>query len=255
MTRFLLIVLTWFVLTASASAQMTLTGAGGTPKPATSGISGWCGLISQSGLQNCWPFDTAHTTTAVATDVVGGENATLANVTLAGAGPGANLNNAGVFNGSSSIGATSLANLPAAAFTLVLWVKAGTTGGRIMANDHTDEDNKGFQIIYSPGSPNNVTGNFGNGATNTNNAANPVPTNTWTMVSFTYDGTTVASYIGSTFVGNVGPMAGPIAAGTNNIAFGYNPAYSGDYFAGSIAGIAIWSRELSSAEISAIAGL
>ena len=50
---------------------------------------------------NCWPFDAAHTTTSVATDVVGGKNATLSNVTLLGSGPTTNLNNAGVFNGIS----------------------------------------------------------------------------------------------------------------------------------------------------------
>jgi hypothetical protein len=74
-------------------------------------VTGWCAAIPQSGLVNCWPFDNTYTTSSLATDPVGGNSATLSNVTLAGSGPtgSPNLNNAGVFNGTNSTGVTSLA--------------------------------------------------------------------------------------------------------------------------------------------------
>ncbi|CAM5998811.1 unnamed protein product [Sphagnum balticum] len=187
--------------------------------------SGWCSLIPQSGLANCWPFDTANTTTATATDVIGGKNAALSNVTLAGSGPSTNLNNAGVFNGTSSIGTTALSNLPATAFSVVIWVYRPSLSGspRAFANDHTDADNNGFQIVV------NDTPDMwiGNGTSHVNvGAYGSLTASTWTMYTWTYNGSTLIGYNGTT-AGDPGTLTGPISAGSNNIAFGYDPAYSG----------------------------
>jgi hypothetical protein len=64
-------------------------GVWGDAKPA-SGVTGWCSKIPQSGLVNCWPFDSTYTTSSTATDPIGGKNATLTNVTLNGSGPSTN---------------------------------------------------------------------------------------------------------------------------------------------------------------------
>jgi concanavalin A-like lectin/glucanase superfamily protein len=215
------------------------------------GGGGWCSLIPQSGLVNCWPFDTANTTTSVATDVTGGKNATLTNVTLNGSGPSTNLNNAGVFNGSSSNGTTTLANVPTAAFSIVTWVKPTVvaTGGRYMANCHTDADNNGIQLENSS----TWVSFFGNGTTFAADSTNTSST-AWAMVTWTYDGTTITSYLGSASQ-NTNTLTGPSTGCATNIAFGFNPAYSGDFFGGLIAGVAIYNRALTSGEVTTINGL
>lgn len=242
----LLLLLSW-----PACAQVPMTGAG-LAKPASGGVSGWCGLIPQSGLVNCWPYDTAHTTSGTATDVIGGKNSTQTNVTLNGSGPSTNLNNAAIFNGTSSRGDTALANLPSPNFSVVMWINTSSAAsGRSMANDHTDNDNKGFQIITNTGSPlmwlgnNTSAGNAGIGA---------VTSATWTMASWTYDGTNIKGYNNTSLITTI-PFTGPVVSGTNNISFGVNPAYNGDWYPGMLAGVAIYNRMLTSGEIATINGL
>src|ERR1700688_377455 len=112
-------------------------------------MSGWASLIPQTGLVAAWPFDTANLTSGTATETVAGANATLTAVTLNGSGPNSLLNNAGIFNGTTSHGDTTLANIPTTLFTITFWVNANASmasGSRIIANDHTDADSKGFQI-------------------------------------------------------------------------------------------------------------
>jgi hypothetical protein len=43
--------------------------------------------------------------------------------------------------------------------------------------------------------------------------------------------------------------------GVANLAFGFNPAYSGDFWAGMMTGVAIWNRALTSGEVASIAAL
>jgi hypothetical protein len=216
------------------------------------GVTGWCSLIPQGGLVNCWPFDSTYTTTSTATDPIGGKNATLTNVTLNGSGPSTNLNNAAVCNGTSSHGDTALSNLPTTAFSLVVWVnRAGAIGNRIMADDHTDSDFKGFQVRDNGGT---VFLDTGNGTTTTATDSNAITTNTWTMLTWTYSGTTVTPYTNTT-AGTAGSFTGPIAAPTNNTSFCFNPAYSGDFYAGKLAGVAIYNRPLTSGEVATINGL
>lgn len=222
--------------------------AGGAAPPA----SGWCGKIPQSGLVNCWPFDTVNTTTSVATDVIGGKNATLSNVTLAGSGPSSNLNNAGVFNGTSSIGATTLANLPTTTFSLVMWINTNTNnGGRAIANDHTDGDDNGFQVITSAGFSSQLY--LGNGSSNVSTNANGLPSDTWTMMSWTWDGTTMTGYSGGSSTSS-STFSGPITAGSGDVTFGSIPGGLA-FYTGQIAGVAIYNRVLTPTEIATINGL
>src|SRR5271155_1678842 len=93
-----------FGVCSPASAQVGALGFPGPGPRVSSGGSGWCGLIPQSGLTNCWPFDTAHTTSSAATDLIAGSNLTLTSITLNGSGPSSNLNNAIDCNGTTSHG-------------------------------------------------------------------------------------------------------------------------------------------------------
>jgi hypothetical protein len=218
-------------------------------------MSGWASLIPQTGLVNAWPFDTANTTTSTATDPIGGSNATLTSVTLNGSGPNALLNNAGVFNGSSSHGDTTAPNLPASAFTVTYWVNADAaiaTGARVMANDHTDADNKGFQILAVT-----VTDwgfDVGNGTTFAAQTAPVTSQSAWHMVTFTWDGTTLASYTDAV-AGGTTTFTGPVGTATNNLSFGFNPAYSGDFCNMMIAGVAIYNRAITGTEVTTIFNL
>jgi hypothetical protein len=216
-------------------------------------MSGWANLIPQTGLTNAWPWDTANTTSSTATDPIGSQNATLTSCTLNGSGPNALLNNAGVFNGTSSHGDTA-ANIALSAFSLTTWfnLNAGiANGAREMADDHTDSDNKGFQILYTGG---NITFHLGNGTTFTN-LGQALATGAWHMVTYTYDGTTLLQYMDGVVSGTTGPLAGPVGTPTNNISFGFNPAYSGDFAAMMIAGTALYNRVLTGAEVTTIFNL
>ena len=237
-----------------AWAQVPMTGAGlGIPVASGGGVTGWCGAIPQTGLVNCWPFDSTYTTTSVATDPIGGKSATLTNVTLNGSGPSSNLNNAGVFNGTSSNGVTTLVNVPTATFSLVIWLNSPLVlNNRPIANCHTDSDNNGIKLTYFG------SGEFlfyiGNGTSNKAAVSNVVTANTWNMFTWTYDGTTLTNYTG-TSVGGTNTMAGPLTNCVTDIAFGYNPAYSGDWYSGKIAGVAIYNTSLSSGQVATINGL
>lgn len=242
----------WSPASAQLAGGLMFPGPG---TPASAG-GGWCSLIPQSGLVNCWPFDTANTTTSVATDVKGGNSFTLTSVTLNGSGPSTNLNNAGVFNGTSSHGnvISAFKQLPQPNSSLVIWVNPTSMGGkRVLATDNpSGGSNNGFQIYGNNSVA--ISAELGNGTTMA--VANPgiVPTSSWTMLSYTYNGTTITPYLNST-AGTPVTLAGPATNGSTNLGVGYNPSYSGDFFPGMIAGIAIYNRVLSSSEVTAINGL
>lgn len=226
------------------------------------GISGgWATLIPQSGLVNAWPFDTANTTTSSATDTIGAKNATLTAVTLNGSGPSANLNNAAIFNGSTSHGDTpgpaSSTPPPRSAFSIVYWINPtglGASGSqRVIANDHTGgADNNGIAFYF--GVSNTQINMFVGNGTSAPNPVEVITLNTWTMITLTYDGTTLTPYKGST-AGAPVTLAGPVGVPSNALGFGYNPAYAGDFFAGMIAGVAIYNRVLTSMEVTTINAL
>jgi hypothetical protein len=250
-----------FSISVSASSfggSMMLLGVGSSSVAGT----GWCGLIPQSGLVNCWPYDTANLTSGTATDVIGGNNSTQTNVAVNGSGPSSHLNNAGSFvAGSSSHGLTTLSTFPAApnsAFSIVIWLKPGLVNSsqRPIANSHTDTDDKGFQLKFN-GASNNLQFQMGNSSGNANTilTTNAVTQSAWQMFTFTYDGTTsLAGYQGTTAIGPASSTGGD-SPGTANLGFGYNPAYSGDYYTGLIAGVAIYNRVLTSGEVTTINGL
>lgn len=218
--------------------------------------SGWCALIPQTGLANCWSFDTAHTTSSTATDSVGGQNATLNNVILNGSGPSTNLNNSAQFNGTSSTGPTTLVNLPTTAFSLVIHLDPSTLTGnpRPVANCHTDADNNGFQMLLASGF---AYINIGNGTTFAQvNTPSALTVSAWNMVTYTWDGSTLTPYLGAT-AGGTSAFTGPIAytTCTTDFTFGWNPSYMNDLYSGGIAGVAVYTRAVTSGEVTTINGL
>lgn len=242
----------------AAQAQDTCIGCGVTGMFKPSGGTGWCGLVPvQGSLVNCWPFDTAHSSSATVQDVTGGKNATMSNFSLVGSGPSTNLNNAGSFNGTSSIGTTTLANLPTSAFTLNIWLNPNSGGGggnRPLANCHPASNSEGFELLAG-GSGNQATLYIGNGTLNVQAVTGgSLTAGSWSMVTFAYNGATLTPYLNAS-AGTPGALTGPLVNCSTDVAFGYDPAYSGDYYNGYIAGVAFWNTALTGAQITTLHGL
>ena len=131
------------------------------------------------------------------------------------------------------------------AFTLDAWVLGGN-GGRLMANSHTDVDNRGFQFFANSSG---FSFNIGNGSTNVSTSVS-TSTAIWHHVVNTYDGSNVKMYVDGILV-DTKALVGTIPSNTS-ISIGYNPTYQGDYSNATIAGVAIYNRALSAGEVSAL---
>lgn len=239
-----------FIDVPRAQVNLPLLGVGG-------GSLGWCGQILQTGLVNCWPFDTNHTTSSLAKDVIGGKDATMSNFSLNGSGPGTNLNNAGVFNGTSTKGTTSLANVPTSAFSVGMWVflTTDTGAGFIFNNGNPNDANKGF-MIEQPNGFFALQAYSGNGTTTTLVQSGAFSSSAWHCFVVTYDGTTLTPYIDSS-AGSTGPLTSPLVNnGTNTIGFGEQmPPDSGNWYANKLAGVVIYNSALSAGAVSTFCGI
>jgi Concanavalin A-like lectin/glucanases superfamily len=159
----------------------------------------------------------------------------MSNFSLNGSGPGSNLNNAGVFNGTSTKGTTSLANVPTSAFSVGIWVNAvaNASSGFLFDNGNPNNANKGFDLIQ-PGNASNVSFQFflGNGTTTALTGTGTISASTWHCLVFTYDGTTLTPYVDGS-AGGTTTLAGPVVNnGTNTIGFGEQmPPDSGNWYA------------------------
>lgn len=262
MKRVLLVSAFLLALCIPSSAQFNGCAAGFcAPKVTGGGPSGWCAAIPQSGLVNCWPFDSTYTTSSAATDPISGSNLTLANITLNGSGPtgSANLNNAIVCNGSTShgdntSGPSTKTMLSGSAWTINFWVNGpfNGNGSRMVANDHTDNDNAGFEF-YNTGTS-QVSLDLGTGSANTFVNVGGLTSSTWTMITFVLSSGTVTQYVNGSSLGTTS-FTPPVTSGSNQVGVCYNPAYNGDFAAFKMAGIAWWNVALSSVQIATMNGL
>jgi len=198
----------------------------------------------------------AETSGTVATDVSGnGYNATYTStgVTYGVTGAMVNESNTGI----TLNGTTGHVDLPAgvslnglAACSVETWVKIPAAlvavYPRIVANSYTDTSHQGIQLFLQ-----DVGGIFsvGNGTiTVFTTLAGPLPPNIWHHLVGTYDGIYVRLYIDGTLI-NQQALTGTIGTAAYNLSIGYNPAYSGDYYAGSVDETAIYGYALSLTQI------
>jgi hypothetical protein len=225
------------------------------------GVTGWASLIPQSGLLHAWPFDNTYSTTSTVSDPIGSSNASMSNFTLQGSGPTTHLNNAGLFNGTSSIGVCSGSLLTSEPFTLNAWVWAISTAvNAILLGNTVDASNNGVSITSFFG--NFAQAQAGNGTTNASATQSDGGTNwngnaAWNMITFTWDGTTLWNYPNGNASTNLffsTALAGPMGAPTLNWTFGAD-ATGANFLDGKLAGVAIWNRVLSSTEIAAVFAL
>jgi hypothetical protein len=143
--------------------------------------------------------------------------------------------------------------------SVVAWFKLAslpTDNPRVVADDHTDEDGAGFEMEINAGG---TSGYFDVGTNNRDSPGAAAWTQTlsvgvWYQYIGTYNGTTVTAYLDGTPVATA-PLGGPINnvsayGATGHSGIGFDPQYSGDYFPGDIADVALIPAALNQTEIS-----
>jgi len=106
-----------------------------------------------------------------------------------------------------------------------------------------------YAMFANSGASRPETAIFAGGAERSLSAGAKLPVNVWTHLAATYNGTTQALYVNGTLAGSR-PQSGPIAASTGVLRLGGNAA-AGQFFAGYIDEVRIYSRALTQAEIQA----
>jgi hypothetical protein len=118
-----------------------------------------------------------------------------------------------------------------------------------VANDHTDTDNKGFQLMYNSGG---APGFFdvGNGSSEGRATwSQQLANGKWYLYTGVYDGGHVYAYINGVQVASTSYSGGSIAAGSADVNFARDAQYAGDYFPGTIDDVHIYNRALSASDV------
>jgi large repetitive protein len=158
------------------------------------------------------------------------------------------------FNGQQYV-APTLA-VTSSALTVSVWFNAANLSNanpRLVVNSHTDEDTKGFQLIFNSGG---ASGFFdvGNGtAEGRASWSQQFVQGTWYHYVGAYNGATLSAYLNGVQVAPAAFAGSAIAAGTGpDINIARNPSYAGDYFIGAIYDVRICEEALSAAQVLAL---
>ena len=121
-----------------------------------------------------------------------------------------------------------------------------------MDNNHTDVYNQGFELEINNGGANGffAVGNgtsFGSAGWSQN-----LSTGVWYNYVGVYTGSEVYAYINGVQVGSAAYSGGSLDTGGYDVNIGRDPQYAGDYFDGSVSGVRIYNRALSSTEVEAL---
>jgi len=141
------------------------------------------------------------------------------------------------------------------AFSFSLWFKPGTlvasTNHRIISNANTGSSNAGFDCGLN-GSTGGVFFAMGNGTTNAfANSTTNLVAGTWYHLVGTFDGSNVRFYLNG-ILQTTSALSGTIASSGFLINIGRNPAYTGDYVAGSFDDTAVYYSTLSGSQVTAL---
>jgi hypothetical protein len=160
------------------------------------------------------------------------------------------------FNGSSSKAVAPFQLSGLQRMTVSGWVNlvGGGQASTIIANSNTVSDNQGFTLNISGTAPFTASASVGNGSSHaTATGASAVPSNGWTHLGFTWDGTTVRLYVNGSQAGTAA-LAGALGLGTaNEIGIGFNPQTASGFFAGLVQEVAILPTVLSAAQMLGLA--
>jgi Tol biopolymer transport system component len=143
----------------------------------------------------------------------------------------------------------TIANSPALEFstgyTLEAWVDPTAAANGWQDVMYKARDNYYLEAASPSGAP--AAGGTAGSADNGPSAKNPLPTNTWSFLAATYDGTTMILYVNGVPVASVA-VSGNLATSTNPLQIGGDSFY-GQYFQGLISNVRIYSTALTAAEI------
>jgi PKD repeat protein len=146
-----------------------------------------------------------------------------------------------------TIAATNLLNLSSGA-TLMAWVYPTTTSG---VRDVLLKEGPGVDIynLYARNWRGLPESNMYVNGTNQVAEGAALPTNVWTHVAGTYNGSVLRLYLNGVEVAQQ-PVTGPIASSTGPVRIGGN-SFWGEYFQGRIDEVRIYSRALTTSELQA----
>lgn len=162
------------------------------------------------------------------------------------------INQGANFNGSSS--KIAIADSSALTFTdkitVCAWVYTGTTSGNHTAVGKLGSlTTKEFWLAFNTGQASFLLSTDGSNQNGFQQSSNTMSTNTWYLLTGTYDGTNVKLYINDSLIGTT-PMTGNIYSGSSHLNIGNIGDYNVDFWSGNIDEVGIWSRALSLTEIS-----
>ncbi|MEV4314353.1 LamG-like jellyroll fold domain-containing protein [Actinocrispum sp. NPDC049592] len=133
------------------------------------------------------------------------------------------------------------------AMTLSAWVKPTANTAWRTAILKESPGNLSYALYASgPGIPSSY---FISGNEKFVNGTSPLPLNTWSHLTVTYNGSTMRLYVNGSEVANA-PVTGNIASSTAPLRLGGNLIW-GEYFAGEMDDVRIYNRALSATEVSA----
>ena len=152
------------------------------------------------------------------------------------------------FNGSSNlvtVGASPLLNL-ASGMTLEAWINPTAASGTrdVLIKEGTNLD---LYNLYARNWRGRPESNVYAGGANRVAEGATLPTNTWSHLAGTYDGTTLRLYVNgvqvasAAYSGTIGTSSGPLRIGGNSL--------WGEYFQGAIDEVRIYNRALTALEI------
>jgi|GEM_PF-2094038 len=246
-------------LAGSYSATLTWAVAQG-PGVASSGAVAYDNQVVADGAVDFWPLDDASGASS-ATNVVNSSQAGTvgSGVTLGQPGP-VPPQTAAAFNGKGDIG-TPANPSSSSGFSVVVWYnlegKLPTNNPRLVANSHVDGNGGGgFELfVVGVGGNNWVVGSVcwsvgqtPHGTGGGTLCTGQVSTSGWHMLAATWTGSTLAVYQDGALVGTLA-YSGSLAPGPEDVALGYDPDYSSDYYTGDMADVALFTSALSAAQV------
>jgi uncharacterized protein (TIGR03437 family) len=230
---------------ASVSSQQTVTATATSVADPTKSANASINLLPPlSALISAYSFNEG-TGTTVADASGNGLNGTIQNATWTSSGK---FGNALLFNGSNAL--VTIPDSPSlhviTTMTLEAWVKPSKVNNAWRDVIYKGNDNYYLEGMSPNGSAPAVGGTFGSANTNLF-SDKALVVNTWAHLAATYDGTTLRLYVNGVQVSSKA-LTGSLVSSSNPLQIGGDSIY-GQYFAGTIDEVRIYSRALSQAEI------
>ena len=229
--------------------KLTAEDAAGNTSPASTQASATVTTPAPTGLVAAYGLDTGTGTTI--TDQSGtGNNGTTTNTTWAGSTAG-RYGNALTFNGTNAV--ASIPDGPSldltTGMTVEAWVRPTALGNDYRTILMKERPGGSAYALYANGSGNDRApiGETFIGTYRSAIGSTQLALNTWTHLATTYDGSVLALYVNGTQAAQL-LVTGAVATSTSPLKLGGNAIW-GEWFAGQIDEVRVYSRALTATEI------